>query len=1579
MDLLALLVIVVFFILVRPVNEIKDVAHHGGYLYVAVGRQGVRVLDVRTKPESPVEVGAYNTFGTASALDIASNGEETILYVADGKSGISAFKVSPDGRLSHQWNEKSISPAQDIAVRGKFALVALGKKGLAITQVDSAAASGGKRETWGIQGIGTAVQVEIHGNTAYIIDQAWNLHLVNFDQPRDPVLIKSIPISVKVNDLYIYGSTGYIATEGNGLILVDFNAPPEGAIIGQFPDLMNVRSVSVYGAFAYISTGTGGIHAIEISNPREIVRVGEITKIRVGQVKPVQPADVDGETPSGDPVEARIDAGKLLQVGETLYFSDGLRGLRSVKPEQVLKIENPDTFGAIGVEQGWVEDVVIVKEKSDKADADKKTYAYLAGADRGLWIIDVTKKEAPEDIPYLDSVEGDLSNRVYGYANAVAAYGEYVYVAYKTKGVRIFQVSDPKNPMAINQIGLDGETHDLAIYDDKTLFVAAGSNGLRIINVEQKTSTSVIGSEDTPGNTVGVFVTDNHAYVADSGNGLQIINVLDLQKPTLIASQDTDGEARAVTVYKFRKNQDSPVRLYAYVADGSGGIAIFEVSNPQEPRRIDPIETQEFAQDVFIKGDKLYVAERNQGLIVYDLSDPEKPTRRGTHDTPGAAAGLFVEGDYAYIADHNRGLRVINIANPDDLREYGFFDMPTRVKDLVIVANSYAYLVDGAAGMWTVSLGNVRNPIPANFLDTPGVPKGIELGDDGKIYIADGNKGLQVVEISQNPIDPTIVGSYKKLTDVRGVKVRGGYAYVANGGGGMPVLSIFDSQNITQTGFFGTHGYALDIDIAWGYAYVVSTDGKIDIASLGSSGNLPEVKPVPPMNTLLGDTQNVRVVPYLEHAFVSDGSRGLVVFDVSQPYKPVKIFDWDTPGKLMDVAVKNHYAFLADGKGGIGVLYMPEPTVFQTHPDWYATFEPVSGTKAGQNCEADALAIDVIPHVVREVRKPDGEKQKSLFYYVYVATDQCGLMTLEYSVSVAFNEGGLYATPGDATFGMVARGYGGVLEQTLKGIWQKKGEGGISLLQIPATGRLIAKNQLMALDPRIKDTAWLFVFGIFLFTLGIFFWLAMISYFVLPVREPKEGWQSFQRLCLFFRGMHGQLVAARNGVGRTADLEPRRPGVALVDLNSAVVIEEYPAGGVAQRKLLAKRKETGESLYKARAEGPGVVFLESYERVRGVADLRQQVRARMQVEAQTRDGIEISSTVFTGFTLGELPEVVWVTIDGEEKAESIRVVQIEETWIPIPGRGGKERRLDVVGELLDDLDLEDKKEIFRTLRRHGLTQVDADLAAEMADRSQRGPYLFDESRVFDAIVSKPYDVDNKEIKEWTELPAHVAAGLFRNLINQEFYDHLFQPTDPKEYPLKDFKQVFSKLMRNQGVLAYQYVRNRDGSNIRIGQAWNRRDLQFAPERELHTPKPLRARGLKVLFAGFSELKPTHQDVSHYLTRYWQSEWQKEATIMKSELDLEAMRARNLGIKEAETDLVNTLSMIMGESSYTREALAYRVMQALEQAAADPGTHSLLPGDTIQMLGRIHELLLPEENPSDGKSPPGEPVDGEEAE
>jgi hypothetical protein len=159
------------------------------------------------------------------------------------------------------------------------------------------------------------------------------------------------------------------------------------------------------------------------------------------------------------------------------------------------------------------------------------------------------------------------------------------------------------------------------------------------------------GSYDTPGYSVGVYVSGDCAYVADQTSGLQVINITDPAHPSLAGSYDTPGVAFGVYV-----SGDC-----AYVADDTSGLQVINITDPTHPSLAGSYNTPGFAYSVYVSGDCAYVADYGSGLQVIDIANPAHPSLAGSCSPPDYAEYVYVSGDYAYVADDNLGLVVIEV------------------------------------------------------------------------------------------------------------------------------------------------------------------------------------------------------------------------------------------------------------------------------------------------------------------------------------------------------------------------------------------------------------------------------------------------------------------------------------------------------------------------------------------------------------------------------------------------------------------------------------------------------------------------------------------------------------------------------------------------------------------------------------------------------------------------------------------------------------------------------------------------------------------------------------------------------
>lgn len=239
--------------------------------------------------------------------------------------------------------------------------------------------------------------------------------------------------------------------------------------------------------------------------------------------------------------------------------------------------------------------------------------------------------------------------------------------------------------------------------------VFAGINGSATITVSNNGHTATVQVTissfsptalsfiSIPGFANNVDISGNFAYVAAGSTGLQVVDVSDRRAPRIVGSLDTPGNANDVRVVGNR----------AYIADGSAGLRIVDISNPASPVPLGSLDTAGEANDVVVVGDRAYVADGLAGLQIIDVSDPVVPRLLGTFDTPGTARGVDVSGNLAVIADGS-SLRTVDISNPASPVARGSLTT-TDARD-VTVEGTIAYLADFSGSLKTIDFSTPTAP-----------------------------------------------------------------------------------------------------------------------------------------------------------------------------------------------------------------------------------------------------------------------------------------------------------------------------------------------------------------------------------------------------------------------------------------------------------------------------------------------------------------------------------------------------------------------------------------------------------------------------------------------------------------------------------------------------------------------------------------------------------------------------------------------------------------------------------------------------------------------------------------------------
>ena len=221
------------------------------------------------------------------------------------------------------------------------------------------------------------------------------------------------------------------------------------------------------------------------------------------------------------------------------------------------------------------------------------------------------------------------------------------------------------SPTALAFLPLYGFLNAVDVAGDYA-YVAAGANGLYVIDVSNLAAPFLAAFFYRQGNANDVRVAGTIAYMAD-GDRLLTVDVSDPLHPALLGQAPIAGNAVRLAVGGG----------LAVIADETYGLRVVDVGNPMQPREIGSLPLAGTPRAVSLDGSQAVVACGDSGVSVVDLSDPTAPVLLGT--TPAGAVeggGIVARGHLAYVAaglplGFYGGLHVLELSVPATPVEVG--------------------------------------------------------------------------------------------------------------------------------------------------------------------------------------------------------------------------------------------------------------------------------------------------------------------------------------------------------------------------------------------------------------------------------------------------------------------------------------------------------------------------------------------------------------------------------------------------------------------------------------------------------------------------------------------------------------------------------------------------------------------------------------------------------------------------------------------------------------------------------------------------------------------------------------------
>ncbi len=277
----------------------------------------------------------------------------------------------------------------------------------------------------------------------------------------------------------------------------------------------------------------------------------------------------------------------------------------------------------------------------------------------------------------------------------------------------------------------------------------------------------------------------DYAFIADGTSGLQIVNVTSTTSPTFVSSYNTPGTA--VSVFTALINSS----YFAFVSDGLQGLSIINVSTPSAP----VLDTALYFQNdrvltsfVDAPNGTLYIGMYYGNIYIYNVSALPNPVSYiSAHYPPlDNITGIYVTGGLAYVSEGTIGMEIINVSNPSTPQSVFTYDTPGYAYD-VAVGGNYAFVADGTS-LYIINVTNPFDPVYAgNFSTQNATYFGVALNYPSQAFTADYEIGVETISAT-TPSSPIQLGYYNTDGFAINLAYFDGYVFTADGSDGLIIL-----------------------------------------------------------------------------------------------------------------------------------------------------------------------------------------------------------------------------------------------------------------------------------------------------------------------------------------------------------------------------------------------------------------------------------------------------------------------------------------------------------------------------------------------------------------------------------------------------------------------------------------------------------------------------------------------------------------------------------------------------------------------------------------------------------------------
>lgn len=279
--------------------------------------------------------------------------------------------------------------------------------------------------------------------------------------------------------------------------------------------------------------------------------------------------------------------------------------------------------------------------------------------------------------------------------NSIGFVGDYALVPRGDADLDIISIANPRAPSRLRPYPLQESAQDIVV-SLPYAYVTIAEDGLVILDVSNPQSPRQLGHIDTSFNAYGIFLAGSRVFVAESFKGLQIYDISNPRAPLLEGSQTNRHSASDVAVHG-----DLAILVGGPFSGPDGFLQTINIANPRSPVVVGNLEFRESrAVDIKLSYPYAFVATGSSGLAVVDISDPRTPKVVLSGIGLGNVSGLELDGPYLYFTTQSPGadtVTILDISEPTRPELIG--SMPVEGAEHVSVRGGIIGVGAGRNGM----------------------------------------------------------------------------------------------------------------------------------------------------------------------------------------------------------------------------------------------------------------------------------------------------------------------------------------------------------------------------------------------------------------------------------------------------------------------------------------------------------------------------------------------------------------------------------------------------------------------------------------------------------------------------------------------------------------------------------------------------------------------------------------------------------------------------------------------------------------------------------------------------------------